>query len=44
MKFGILSLLDHYPEDKSEQQYYTDFFAEVDYAEELGFDSIWVGV
>ncbi len=43
MKFGMLSLLDHYAEDKSEQQYYKDFFAEVDYAEELGFDSIWIG-
>ncbi len=37
MKFGILSLLDHYLEDKSEEQYYQDFFKEVVYAEELGF-------
>ena len=43
MKFGVLSLLDHYPEDKSEQQYHKDFFAEVDLAEELGFDAVWVG-
>ena len=43
MKFGMLSLLDHYPEDKSEEQYYKDFFAEVDLAEELGFDAVWVG-
>lgn len=43
MKFGMMSLLDHYPEDKSEEQYYKDFFTEVDYAEELGFDSMWVG-
>ena len=33
MKFGILSLLDHYVEDKSEEQYYQDFFDEVVYAE-----------
>jgi natural product biosynthesis luciferase-like monooxygenase protein len=43
MKFGLLSLLDHYAEDRSEEQYYKDFFAEVTYAEELGFDSIWIG-
>ena len=43
MKFGMLTLSDYYPEDKTEQQYYQDFFTEVDYAEELGFDSIWIG-
>jgi natural product biosynthesis luciferase-like monooxygenase protein len=43
MKFGILSLLDHYLEDKSEEQYYEDFFEQVAYAEELGFESVWIG-
>ena len=43
MKFGLLTLFDHYPEDCSEQQYYKNFFEEVNYAEELGFDSIWIG-
>jgi natural product biosynthesis luciferase-like monooxygenase protein len=43
MKFGILSLLDHYLEDKSEQQYYEDFLQEAACAEELGFDSVWIG-
>jgi natural product biosynthesis luciferase-like monooxygenase protein len=43
MKFGILSLLDHYLEDQSEEQYYQDFFAQVTYAEELGFESVWIG-
>jgi natural product biosynthesis luciferase-like monooxygenase protein len=43
MKFGILSLLDHYIEDKSEQQYYEDFLEEATYAEELGFESVWIG-
>jgi len=43
MKFGILSLLDHYPEDCSEEQYYKNFLEEVTYAEELGFDSVWIG-
>ena len=43
MKFGLLTLFDHYPEDCSEAQYYENFFAEVTYAEELGFDSVWIG-
>lgn len=43
MKFGVLTLFDHYAEDCSEEQYYKNFFEEVSYAEELGFDSIWIG-
>src|SRR5712692_4988123 len=43
MKFGLLTLFDHYAEDCSEEQYYKNFFDEVSYAEELGFDSIWIG-
>ena len=43
MKFGLLTLFDHYAEDCTEEQYYKNFFAEVSYAEELGFDSIWLG-
>jgi alkanesulfonate monooxygenase SsuD/methylene tetrahydromethanopterin reductase-like flavin-dependent oxidoreductase (luciferase family) len=43
MKFGLLTLFDHYPEDCSAEQYYQNFFNEVSYAEELGFDSIWIG-
>ena len=43
MKFGILTLSDHYLEDKSEEQYYKDFFDEAVYAEELGYDSVWIG-
>jgi len=43
MKFGLLTLFDHYAEDCSEEQYYKNFFQEVDYAEELGFDTIWLG-
>ena len=42
MKFGLLSLLDHYPEDCSAEQYYKNFFAEVSYAEELGFNTLWI--
>jgi natural product biosynthesis luciferase-like monooxygenase protein len=43
MKFGLLTLFDHYAEDCSEEQYYKNFFDEVTYAEDLGFDSIWIG-
>jgi alkanesulfonate monooxygenase SsuD/methylene tetrahydromethanopterin reductase-like flavin-dependent oxidoreductase (luciferase family) len=43
MKFGLLTLFDHYAEDCSEEQYYKNFFDEAVYAEELGFDSIWIG-
>jgi natural product biosynthesis luciferase-like monooxygenase protein len=43
MKFGVLTLFDHYAEDCSEEQYYKNFFEEVVCAEELGFDSIWIG-
>ena len=43
MKFGLLTLFDHYAEDCSEEQYYKNFFNEACYAEELGFDSVWIG-
>jgi natural product biosynthesis luciferase-like monooxygenase protein len=43
VKFGLLTLFDHYAEDCSEEQYYKNFFEEVNYAEDLGFDSIWIG-
>lgn len=43
MKFGLLTLFDHYAEDCSEEQYFKNFFDEAAYAEELGFDSIWIG-
>jgi natural product biosynthesis luciferase-like monooxygenase protein len=43
MKFGLLTLFDHYAEDCSEEQYFKNFFEEVSFAEELGFDSIWIG-
>jgi natural product biosynthesis luciferase-like monooxygenase protein len=43
MKFGLLTLFDHYAEDCSEEQYYKNFFDEAVYAEELGFDAIWMG-
>ncbi|MBV8136286.1 MAG: LLM class flavin-dependent oxidoreductase [Deltaproteobacteria bacterium] len=43
MKFGLLTLFDHYSEECTEEQYYKNFFDEVSYAGELGFDSIWIG-
>jgi natural product biosynthesis luciferase-like monooxygenase protein len=43
MKFGLCTLFDYYPEQGSEAQYYQNFFEEVTHAEELGFDSVWLG-
>src|ERR1700730_15706587 len=43
MKFGLLTLFDHYAEDCCEEQYYKNFLDEVVYAEEWGFDSVWIG-
>jgi natural product biosynthesis luciferase-like monooxygenase protein len=43
MKFGIMTLHDHYPEDCSASEYYQLLLDEIVYAEELGFDSVWVG-
>jgi natural product biosynthesis luciferase-like monooxygenase protein len=43
MKFGFLSLFDHYPEDCSEEQHYKHFLEDVSFAEALGFDTVWIG-
>lgn len=43
MKFGIMTLVDYYPEDGSAQDYYRLLLDEIVYAEELGFDSAWIG-
>src|SRR5262245_24963793 len=43
MKFGLLTLFDYYPEDCSPQEYYRFLLDEIAYAEELGFDSVWMG-
>jgi natural product biosynthesis luciferase-like monooxygenase protein len=43
MKFGLLTLFDYYPEDCSPQEYYRFLLDEIVYAEELGFDSVWLG-
>jgi natural product biosynthesis luciferase-like monooxygenase protein len=43
MKFGLLTLFDHYLEDCSEEQYFKNFFDEMTFAEELGFESVWLG-
>ena len=43
MKFGLLTLFDYYPEDCSPQEYYRFLLDEITYAEELGFDSVWMG-
>lgn len=42
MKFGIFSVLDHYPErPRTAQQFLTEVLRQTVYAEELGFDSFW---
>ena len=40
MKFGFLSLFDHYLEDCSEEQHYKHFLEDVSFAEALGFDTV----
>ena len=43
MLFGVLTLFDYYPEDTSPQDYSRLLLDEIAYAEELGFDSAWLG-
>ena len=43
MNFGLFTLFDYYPEDQSAKDYYRFVLDEVAYAEELGFDSVWLG-
>ncbi|MBM4254322.1 MAG: LLM class flavin-dependent oxidoreductase [Deltaproteobacteria bacterium] len=43
MNFGLLTLFDYYPEDCSPQEYYRFLLDEIAYAEDLGFDSVWMG-
>ncbi len=43
MDFGIISLFDFHPELQSEVPYYQDTIKAAKDAEDLGFDSIWVG-
>ena len=43
MRFGVMTLFDYYPEDKSPNEYYQFLLDEMVFAEELGFDSAWLG-
>jgi alkanesulfonate monooxygenase SsuD/methylene tetrahydromethanopterin reductase-like flavin-dependent oxidoreductase (luciferase family) len=43
MKVGVLTLVDHYPEVMSASERYAQIVDEAVYAEELGFDSFWIG-
>ncbi len=44
MKFGILYNTDYYPEvHGSPSQYYGRILEQIDFEEELGFDSVWFG-
>lgn len=44
MKFGIFIFGDNHPElGRSNQTYYEEVLTIADWAEELGFDSFWLG-
>jgi alkanesulfonate monooxygenase SsuD/methylene tetrahydromethanopterin reductase-like flavin-dependent oxidoreductase (luciferase family) len=43
MKLGVLTLVDHYPDAMSATERYAQIVDEAVYAEELGFDSFWIG-
>lgn len=43
MQFGILNLVDWYPESMTREQRYSQVIEEAVFAEELGFDTYWVG-
>ena len=44
MKFGIFSVVDHYPKElpRATGQFYAELFEQVEAAEELGFESFWI--
>ena len=43
MQFGLLTLFDFFPERQHETSYYQDTLNLMIHAEQLGFDSVWVG-
>lgn len=43
MQFGLFSLFDFFPDRQDEVQYYRDTLDLLVYAEQLGFDSAWLG-
>ena len=43
MQFGLVTLFDFFPERQHETSYYQDTLNLMIYAEQLGFDSVWVG-
>jgi alkanesulfonate monooxygenase SsuD/methylene tetrahydromethanopterin reductase-like flavin-dependent oxidoreductase (luciferase family) len=43
MKLGVLTLVDHYADQMSATERYAQIVDEAVYAEELGFDSFWIG-
>jgi alkanesulfonate monooxygenase SsuD/methylene tetrahydromethanopterin reductase-like flavin-dependent oxidoreductase (luciferase family) len=43
MKLGVLTLVDHYPDAMSATERYAQIVEEAVYAEELGFDTFWIG-
>src|SRR5262249_3737920 len=43
MQFGLITLVDFFPNRQNELAYYRDTLDLMIYAEKLGFDSVWVG-
>lgn len=43
MQFGLFTLFDFFPDRQNELAYYQDTLDLLSYAEQLGFDSAWVG-
>src|SRR4051812_36803327 len=43
MQFGLFTLFDYFADRQNEADYYRDTIAIFKEAEELGFDSAWVG-
>jgi alkanesulfonate monooxygenase SsuD/methylene tetrahydromethanopterin reductase-like flavin-dependent oxidoreductase (luciferase family) len=43
MQFGLFTLFDFFPDQQNEPAYYKDTLDIMIYAEQLGFDSVWVG-
>ncbi|HEV7469824.1 MAG TPA: LLM class flavin-dependent oxidoreductase, partial [Pseudonocardia sp.] len=42
MRFGMLSICDNDPSQRSTQQFYQDLLDEIVLAEDLGFEDYWV--
>jgi alkanesulfonate monooxygenase SsuD/methylene tetrahydromethanopterin reductase-like flavin-dependent oxidoreductase (luciferase family) len=46
MKFGVFSVVDHYPKELSRTSgdFYGELLEQVEAADDLGFDSFWIAI